>query len=225
MSQAVRELLPFAIGVAIVPIPVIAVILMLFSESASVNAPAFLVGWSAGLTAAFVGAYLLAEAGGVGTSSRAADGGGWLRIALGGLLLLLAGRVWRKRPAPGAGAELPRWMAAVDSLAPGKALGLGFALAALNPKNLALTISAAVGLVELDLSTGDDVAGLVAFVLIGSLSVGLPVVYSLAGGVGARSALDELKGWLALHDRAIVAVLLLVFGVVLISRGLAPLTG
>lgn len=225
MGQAIAEVLPFAIGVAVVPIPVIAVILMLFSERARVNGPVFLLGWVVGLTAAFATVYAVARAGDVDADPTASDGAGWLRIALGVLLLLLAGRTWRKRPDPDAEPEVPRWLAGMDTLAPGRALGLGVALAALNPKNLVLAVGAAVGVAELGLSTGDALAGLVAFVLVGSLSVGLPVVYYFVGGAGARSSLEGLKAWLGLHDKAIVAVLLLVFGVVLISQGLAPLTG
>ncbi len=36
--------------------------------------------------------------------------------------------------------------------------------------------------------------------------------------------LDELKAWLSLHNTAVMAVLFLVFGVVLISKGLGLLT-
>jgi hypothetical protein len=37
--------LPFAVRVAISPVPIIAVILVLFSARARVNGPAFLAGW------------------------------------------------------------------------------------------------------------------------------------------------------------------------------------
>ena len=48
MGQAIGEVLPFAVGVAISPVPIIAVILVLFSARARVNGPAFLsVGCSA----------------------------------------------------------------------------------------------------------------------------------------------------------------------------------
>ena len=43
-GSGISEVLPFAIGVAISPIPIIAVILMLFSNRAKVNGPAFLLG-------------------------------------------------------------------------------------------------------------------------------------------------------------------------------------
>jgi hypothetical protein len=39
------RILTFAIGVAISPVPIIAVILMLFSSRAKVNGPMFLLGW------------------------------------------------------------------------------------------------------------------------------------------------------------------------------------
>ena len=45
MENALGSILPQAIGVAISPVPIIAVILMLFSKRARSNGPAFLVGW------------------------------------------------------------------------------------------------------------------------------------------------------------------------------------
>jgi len=46
MGQGVSAILTFAVGVAISPVPIIAVILMLFSQRARVNGPMFLVGWA-----------------------------------------------------------------------------------------------------------------------------------------------------------------------------------
>ena len=50
------------------------------------------------------------------------------------------------------------------------------------------------------------------------------VVYYLVGGEGAKARLDEMKGWLAVHNNAVMAVLFLVFGAKLIADGLPPLT-
>ena len=47
MGSAIGEVLPFAIGVAISPIPIIGVILMLFSERARQNGPSSPAGSSA----------------------------------------------------------------------------------------------------------------------------------------------------------------------------------
>ena len=49
MGKAISEVLPFAIGVAISPVPIIAVILVLFSTRARVNGPVFALGWIVGV--------------------------------------------------------------------------------------------------------------------------------------------------------------------------------
>jgi threonine/homoserine/homoserine lactone efflux protein len=224
MGQGISEVLTFAVGVAISPVPIIAVILMLFSNRARVNGPAFLIGWL--LALAIVGgvAYVLADQGDVDTSSAASDVVSWGKVVLGVLFLLLAARQWRGRPAPGVEAEMPKWMAGVDALSPGKAFALGLLLAGINPKNLLLTLAAMVGLAELGISTSDAVVSLIVFVLLASLTIAGPVVYYLLGGDQAKSRLDELREWLAVHNAAVMAVLFIVFGVDLIAKGIPPLT-
>jgi Sap, sulfolipid-1-addressing protein len=54
VGQGISEVLTFAVGVAISPVPIIAVILMLFSQRARVNGPLFLLGWVLALAIAFV---------------------------------------------------------------------------------------------------------------------------------------------------------------------------
>ena len=46
IGQGISEVMVFAVGVAISPLPIIAVILVLFSDRARVNAPVFLLRWS-----------------------------------------------------------------------------------------------------------------------------------------------------------------------------------
>jgi hypothetical protein len=62
------------------------------------------------------------------------------------------------------------------------------------------------------------------FVVIASLTIAVPVVYAAFGGEKARAALDSAKAWLGTHAAAVMAVLFLVFGIDLISKGLPPLT-
>ncbi|HTU39350.1 MAG TPA: GAP family protein [Acidimicrobiales bacterium] len=225
MGQGISEVLTFAIGVAISPVPIIAVILMLFSQRAKVNGPAFLLGWVIALAALSTVVYVLAHDGDVATSSTASDSVSWGKIVLGVALLSLARRNWRKRPAPGEQPEMPRWLGSVDSMSPLKAFGLAVALAAVNPKNLVLTLGAATGLAQIHgLSTTDAIVAIAVFVAIASLSIAGPVVYALVGGARARSSLDSAKAWLTEHNAAVLAVLFLVFGVDLIAKGLPPLT-
>lgn len=64
---------------------------------------------------------------------------------------------------------------------------------------------------------------LVVFVGVASITIAVPVVYDLIGGESAAATLDRLKDWLRFHNTAVMAVLLLVFGVDLIAQGLPGL--
>ncbi len=153
MLEGISEILTSAVGVAISPVPIVAVTLMLFSQRARANGPAFLVGWVVALVTVSGGAYLLADNADAATDGTAADTIAWGKIGFGVLFLLLGVRTWRHRAAPGAQHELPKWMAGIDVLKPGRALGLGLLLAGVSPKNLMLAAAAGAGLAELGLST------------------------------------------------------------------------
>jgi hypothetical protein len=221
MTEGIAEVLTFAIGVAISPVPIIAVILMLFSGRARVNGPMFLIGWAVALSAVSGTAYMAGDA---VSDSSGADAVSWSKVLFGLVFLLLAARSWRSRPAPGVEPERPKWMAGIDAFSPGKAIALGVLLAGVNPKNLLLAAGAGAALAGLGLPTTDAVVVLIVFVAVGSLTIGGPVIYYLLGGEAARTKLDSAKDWLAVHNDAVMTVLFLVFGVNLISTGIPPLT-
>lgn len=225
MGQGIGEVLTFAVGVAVSPVPIIAVILMLFTPAARRNGPVFLVGWVLALAVVSGVAYAVADAGNASSSSTAADTIAWGKLVLGVVLLGAARRRWSGRPAPGEEAELPGWMATIDQVTPGRAFVLGVALAGVNPKNLILTVGAATGLAQLGLATADAVTALVVFVVVASATIAVPVGWALFGGERARAGLDEMKAWLGVHNAAVMAVLLLVFGVDLIAKALPSLAG
>jgi hypothetical protein len=225
MGQGIGEVLTYAIGVAISPLPIIAVILMLFSARARVNGTAFLAGWVVALAAVCTVAYVLAHDGNAATNTTADDSVSWGKIVLGVVFLSLARRNWRKRPRAGETAPMPKWMATVDKVSPVKAFGLAVVLVAVNPKNLVLTLGAAGGLAQLPgLSTSDAVVSIVVFVVIASLTIAGPVAYAAFGGDKARTFLDTAKEWLTVHNPAVMGVLFLIFGVDLIAKGLPTLT-
>lgn len=223
MAEGISAVLGFAVGVAISPVPIIAVILMLFSQRARVNGVLFMLGWSAALAVVGGVSYWLAITGSDSADDSAVQAIAWGKIVFGVLFLLLAVRNWRHRPAPGEVPDPPKWMAGIDGLAPGKALGLGLLLAAANPKNLMLTLAAGTALATADLSTTEAVWSLVVFVVVASATIAGPVIYNLVGGASARARLDELKNWLAVHNSAVMAVLFVVFGVDLVAKGLPSL--
>jgi len=224
MGPAISDVLPLALGVAISPIPIIAVILMLFSSRARTNGPSFLLGWIVGLSLVCAIVVFLADALDVGTDSGASDGASTLKVAL-GLVLIIAGlRRWRHRPAPGTEAPMPKWMAAVDSVTPVKAAGLGVLLSGVNPKNLLLAVAAAATVAQANLSTSDTVVTLAVFVVLASLTIAVPVVCYLLGGDRAKSMLEGWKVWLAANNATVMAVLFVVFGVVVFAQGTGRLS-
>ena len=50
MRTVIGDFLPVALGVAISPVPIIAVILMLLAPNATASSVAFLLGWVVGIT-------------------------------------------------------------------------------------------------------------------------------------------------------------------------------
>jgi len=140
------------------------------------------------------------------------------------MILLLALRQWRARPAEGAEPEMPRWMASLDRLRPGGALGLGALLSAVNPKNGGLTIAAAATIAGAGLPGGDQAVVLAVFVLIGSLGVLAPLVVYLVAGENAAGTLDTWRTWAATHNATVMAVLFLIFGFKLVGDGIAVLS-
>lgn len=225
MGPTISEVLAFAIGVAISPVPIIAVILMLFTPRAKANGVAFLLGWAGGLAVLATVAYVVADAANAGhPSSTGADSTSTVKVVLGALLLVLALRRWRKRPAPGADPEMPKWMRGIEHFTPVRAAGLAVLLGPVNPKNLVLTVGAAAGVAQLGASTGDAIVGLVVFVLLASSTIAVAVAYRVFGGDRSRAQLDEAKAWLTVHNDAVMAVLFVVFGVLLIAQGTGRLT-
>lgn len=145
---------------------------------------------------------------------------GVLKLLLGGLLLLFAVREWRGRDEH---AETPKWMRAIDSFTPGKALGMAVLLSAVNPNNLLLTVGAAAAIAQTGIATGEQAVALAVFVVVGSLGVGAPLAISFALGERSRDLLDRLKTWMAANNAAIMAVLMLVIGAMLLGDGIAGL--
>jgi hypothetical protein len=224
MGPAISEILPFALGIAISPIPIIGVILILFSSRARVNGPAFLLGWILGLALVCLIVTLAASALDVGADSSANDGASTFKVVLGIVLILGALRRWRGRPAPGAEVEIPAWMATIDSFTPVKALGLGALFSGVNPKCLIFGAAAAATVAQANLSSSDTVITLAVFIVLSSLTIAIPIVYYLLGGENAKATLESWKAWLSANNAAVMAVLFLVFGVVLLSQGLGPIT-
>jgi threonine/homoserine/homoserine lactone efflux protein len=225
VGEAFGTVLPLAAAIAVFPVPVIAVVLLLGSNRGRAKAVAFVLAWAAGLAA--VGAAVLLLAAGV-DASESGEPATWvsvLLLALGLLLLALAVKQWRGRPASGEDAPVPGWMLKIDGFTSVKAGATGFALSALNPKNALRTAAAAVEIGGVGITAGQQIAVLVGFVLVASAGVLAPLVLAVALGDRSAELLDALRGWMARHNAAIMAVLFFVIGAKLVGDAVSGLSG
>ena len=216
MGEAIGQLLPFAFGVAVSPMPIVAVVLMLVTRRARTNGPAFLLGWVAGIA--------IAGPANASDGGQPADWVNWLKLVLGLLLVLVALRQWRGRPQAGDDAPTPKWMGALDNFTPVKAGIAGVALSVANPKNLLLILGGAAALAQFGLTGGDETVCWIVFTVIASIGVGAPVVIYFAMGERAAAILDELKTWMARNNAAVMAVLCLIIGVKLVGDAITGLS-
>ncbi len=224
MGDAIGQLLPFAVGVAISPMPIVAMVLMLITPKAKVNGSAFLAGWFVGVAAA--GAIVLAI---VGPSGPTDDGtpatwNSWLKLVLGLFLLRFAVKEWKSRPAPGADPPMPKWMSALETFTPVRAAGLAVLLSAVNPKNLVLIIGGATAVAQTDISAGGQAVAWLVFTLIATTGVAVPMAIYLFTGKKAAATLAGLKDWMAHNNAAIMSVIVVIIGVKLIGDAISGFT-
>ena len=223
MGKILGDILPQAIGVAISPLPIIAVILMLFSKRARSNGLAFMFGWIIALAAVGSVVLILANAGKIsagGTPSMLAYA---IKLLMGLLFLFLAYRNWQKRPKPGEEPQMPAWMASIDSFTSGKSFGMAALLAGVNPKNLGLALAAALTISQGGLSGSQSWIALLVFVILASITVAAPVLYYLIAGSSAEATLTGWKVWLTANNATVMFMLFLILGAKLVGEGFGGL--
>ena len=224
MGQAIGGSLALAIGIALSPIPIIAVVLMLTTPRARANGPAFVLGWLLGL--GVIGAIVLAVAGPANASSSGAPATwvSWLKIILGAGLLLIAVRQFRGRPHGEDQAPMPKWMGAIENFKPAAALGTGALLAGANPKNLLLAVAGAGAIAQTGIAGAQQAIAYLVFAVIATIGVGAPVVIYFAMGERSQELLGKLKNWMGQHNAVIMSVLCLIIGAKLIGDAISALT-
>jgi hypothetical protein len=223
MGEVIGELLPLALGVAISPVPIIAVILLLLGPRARSASVGFLIGWLVGIAVVVGVVTLVVDSVDDGDAADPSTFASVFKMVLGALALLLAVKQWRARPRAGQEPSMPKWMGAIDTTTTTKAVGLGALLSAANPKNLTLCLAGGAAIGGGGLSRGDTIVALVVFVLLGSCTVGVPVVGYLVAGPRMQGPLNELRVWLVANNATVMTMLLLVIGVVIFGKGLSGL--
>jgi Sap, sulfolipid-1-addressing protein len=223
VGEAIGHSLPLAIGVALSPVPIIAVVVLLTSSRARSLGPVFVLGWLLGLVV--VGAIVLVVVGpsGAGSSGQRTRWVSWVLVVVGGLLLVGAVRRLRGRAGAGEEVALPAWLGAMDRLKPPVVLGGGVVAGGVRPKSLLLVVGGAAAIAQTGIAGGQQALAYAVFAVIATIGVAAPVVIYFAMGTRSVELLGRLKGWMGRNHTVIVAVVLLVIGVTLIGDGIGGL--
>ena len=115
-------------------------------------------------------------------------------------------------------------MNAIDAFTVPRALGVGMVLSAVNPKNLALSIAAGLSIAQAGIPSGQEIGVLIIYIVLAASTVLAPLVVYIATGDRAATILGGWRKWLAANNAIVTSLLLLVFAVVLIGKGISDLS-
>lgn len=222
MLQAIGQILPIALAVAISSVPIMATILILLSPKRAQSAVPFLVGWVLGIVTVVSICMAFAQLIPTSRSSRRPEtviGVAEILVGLG--LIVTAIFTWR-RARRNPETALPKWLNAVGSFGPWSSFGVAFALN-VRPKGLLLAIAAGLALRADDLSLAEAAIAIAIYTLVGCSTVAVPIIVTLAGPERMEPRLVSAKEWIARNHGVITAIILVMIGVVIIGTGIGLL--
>ena len=220
MLDAIAAILPLAVGAALSPLPIVAIVLLLMSGGRA-SGVAFLIARFV-VVLALVGVFsFLAES--IELAQETSPIMAILRILVGLALAVLAVRKLRGRAGSDEDPELPGWMVRIEGASVGKSIRLAALVSLANPKELLFGIGAGLTIGAAELPYGETAAVVVIYAVIACVSAAVPVVLALVAPRRAEIALTAFRGWLIRNTATVTAVVLLVIAAVLIGGGLSEL--
>ncbi|WP_067713833.1 GAP family protein [Nocardia yamanashiensis] len=223
MHNAFGQILSHAVGVAVSPFALIAIILILAAPRGRTNALAFGLGWIGAIAAALIALVTLGDAAGAHKNGEPASWVPWFHLVFGCLLLLMALRQLRIHQAWEEGGELPPQLRRFDEFTPARCVALGALLALSNPKNIIQIAVGGVTVAEVDSSDVIRVLTVVIFLIIASLGVLIPLTVHFFGGAKAQGTLHRWREWTVRNHAGIMSVLFLLLAAKSIGDGIGGL--
>jgi threonine/homoserine/homoserine lactone efflux protein len=220
MTELLLQFIPLFVA-AIAPGIMLIVILLLGTENGLRKVLAFTlgkylvyIGW--GIFFLFLSGKI-SEAGGLEKPMAISA----VKLFLGVLLLVLAVRSLLGEDDPDA--PPPKWMAMIDKVSARELFGIGALLSVIQIRFVLLMAAGAILIVDAGLAMGQNIIALLilAFCMIWVLVI--PIIVYLVMGDRAAKMLDSMNDWLARNQRWVNFVVLLLFGIVLLSSGLTEL--
>jgi hypothetical protein len=221
MLQAIGQILPISVTVALSSVPIMAMILILLSPNQKRSGLPFLIGWVLGLAIVVVAFTLVAHALPASTARGTDVLAGIIEIILGIAVVALALISWRRsvdKPTQ----DMPRWLMAAGKLGPWSAFGVAFILN-LRPKGILLSAATGLSLRDDSLSAAETAVVLGVYTLISASTVAVPIIATLVAPVVMGKRLVATRAWMTRNNRTVSIIILLLIGVVIIGNGLTRL--
>lgn len=219
--SAVSDLLPQAMGIALSPMPIVALIVLLTLPGGRPRGLGFALGGLAGLILA--GTALTFASGPAPGQDAAAPSAtsSVVKLALGLFMWAFAYRTWKHRDDGGQ----PGWMTTLETLGFGKAFLFGAGMMVVNPKNLPILGAAALSVSGAGLQGGAQLWAMAIFGVAAGITLLVPALLALVLGERMDPALQAVGDWLTEHNAAIMMVLFAILGANMIGKGLTGLFG
>jgi threonine/homoserine/homoserine lactone efflux protein len=144
----------------------------------------------------------------------------WARLVIGVLLVAYGVQQWLTRASS---TEPPAWMRSLETATPATALRISLLLSCVNPKVVLIAAAAGLAIGKGDVHGWAEVAAVVLFTAVAAISVAVPVLGYAVLGDRVLRPLGAAKDWLATHNAAVMAIVLVVLGIALVANGIQGL--
>ena len=221
MSDLIVSLVSLGLRAAISPMTMAICIALLNTSKPLKNALSFVVGYTS--LHVVLGALAFIISGMAGSTKIPLSIEAYIRMALGGLLLIFGVVAWFK--ARGPDDPPPKWAEVLDSITPLKALGLGSIAWLNNLSHLVFYLAGLHALVSANLGLVQDIALLALFIFLVDIEILVPIGLYAMAPQRAHAKLERLRKWLMKHNRGLSVAIFGGFGIWLITRGALVLLG
>jgi len=222
MAEVFVDMLPLIIGAMLLPVYVIIVLMLLSGENGLAKGIAFVSGIT--LTRVLQGIIFGFMLTGRNDSAAGASPNRilpTLLLVLGILLLITAYKKWAKEPDPDA--PPPTYLDSLAGMSTPKTLAMGALLVAVGAKLWVFTLGAINTIGAANLGRGSSIVAYLLYVIAAQLLIILPVIAYAIAPAWAGKTLGNVRMWLDQHNRVIMIVVSLVFGLLFLWQGIAGL--
>jgi hypothetical protein len=216
----VARIVVLALGVALSPLPIVAVLIILLTKRARVGSLVFSAAWVLGNATAI--AVAIAFAGKIKAPGQGLDLSfeGAVTLVFGVGLIVVGWMSRRGRWRSEDPTATPKWVEAVDGLSPMGGAAVAFSNALTSPKNLALAIAAGIAIRDAVKLPAERTSAALLYVAVASFTILAPVVVYFVAGKRAEPLLERWKRNVTMRAAVIMEIGLFVFGAGLAVKGI-----